>query len=357
MGVAASMSVPKKKWLTDLYQEISNDNVFNGAAALAYYLLLALFPALIFLLSLIPYLPIENLHQAVMDALRQAMPGDAVKMVEGVVSEVTRNKSGGLLSFGALATIWAASSGLYAIMQQLNITYDVKESRPFWKVRGTAVLLTILFGILIVGAFSLIVFGGVLQSWLGDQLGMSAPLLIFFAIFRWVVIALLLLGAFSLTYYYGPDVEQKFTFITPGAVMGVVILAVASLAFRFYVENFGDYAATYGSIGAVIILMLWLYIAGLVILLGSEINALAEHYAPDGKNKGERKEPAHGERPKNALGHKAWKWSKYDKPQQGRPAPVFQPGLQPSYAASKMRFVDLGLALVAFGLAARKERA
>lgn len=283
----------------DLKQEITDDNVSNGAAALAYYLLLAIFPAAIFLLSLIAYLPIPNLQQAIMDALRQALPGQSADMFTGVVAQVVGQRRGGLLSIGLVLTFWAASNGLYAVMQQLNITYDVKEGRPFWKARGTALLLTLAFFVLVVGAFALVVFGGVIQEWLGSMIGMSQPLLIAFAVFRWVVIALALLLAFALVYYFGPDVEQKFIFISPGSVLGVVVLAFASLAFRFYVSRFSDYSATYGSLGAVIILMLWLYIAGWVILLGSEINALVEHYRPEGKGKGEKQErgtkPGRGE--------------------------------------------------------------
>jgi membrane protein len=271
-----------------LYREIGEDNVTNGAASLAYYLLLALFPLLIFMLSLLPYLPIEDLHAKVMGLFQQAMPGDAAKAVEGTIAEVTREKKGGLLSFGAVATLWAASAGLYAIMQQLNITYDVKESRPFWKARGTAIVLTLMFILLIIGAFAMIVFGDALQGWVDSTFGLSGSLDIVFTILRYVMALAFMVLGFATLYYFGPDVKQDFKFITPGSVIGVFVLILASLAFNFYVERFGNYAATYGSLGAVIILMLWLYITGLVILLGSEINALMEHYSPEGKVKGEK---------------------------------------------------------------------
>ncbi len=279
-----------KQFARDLYQEINNDNVFNGAAALGFYLTLAIFPALIVLMSVIPYLPIQQVDQAIMDLMAQALPPEAAGVVQGVVNEVTREQRGGLLSFGILATVWAASTGMYAIMQQLNITYDVKEARNFVHARATALGLSVLFGLLVVGAFSLVVLGGVMEDWLGDRLGFTPALVTAFAVFRWLVIVLALLLGFALIYYLGPNVEQKFTFITPGSVLGVAVLIVASLGFSFYTSNFGDYDATYGSIGAVIILMLWLYIAGLAILLGSEINALFEHYSSDGKRKGEKKE-------------------------------------------------------------------
>ncbi len=275
--------VSTKKFFSDLWNEIENDNVFNGAAALAYYLLLAVFPASIFLLSLLPYLPIPNLQKAIMDLLNQALPAQTSTLFEGVVQNVLTQRQGGLLTFGLLFTLWSASSGLYAIMQQLNVTYDIKEGRPFWKARGTAIFLMILFFLLVIGAFALVVFGGVLQDQLASVLGRTTALLTVFAIIRWVIIAFFLLLGFAVVYYYGPDVEQDFRFISPGSVFGVVLLALACLGFRYYIANFSNYDATYGSLGAVIILMVWLYIAGLVILLGSEVNALIEHYHPRGK--------------------------------------------------------------------------
>jgi membrane protein len=282
--------VSTKQFLRDLNQEISDDNVYNGAAALGFYLTLAIFPAIILLMSIIPYLPIDRVDEAIMDLLGQALPAEAYDMVAGVVTEVTSERRGGLLSFGVLATLWAASTGMYAIMQQLNITYDVKEGRSFVRARATALMLSLLFGLLVLGAFSLIVLGGVIQDWIGNQFGFSDALLMFFAAFRWVVIVLALLLGFAMIYRYAPNVEQKFSFITPGSVLGVALLIVVSLGFAIYISNFADYSATYGSIGAVIILMLWLYIAGLVILIGSEINALLEHYSSKGKRKGEKKE-------------------------------------------------------------------
>jgi membrane protein len=279
-----------KQFMWDLYHEINEDDVFNGAAALGFYLTLAIFPALIVLMSIIPYLPVERVDEAIMDLLGDALPPDAAGMVEEVVAEVTREQRGGLLSFGLAATVWAASTGMYAIMQHLNITYNVKEARSFVRGRATALGLSLLFAVLVLGAFSLIVLGGIMQDWLGHQLGFSTALLTAFAAFRWVVIVLALLLGFAMIYWFGPNVEQKFKFITPGSVFGVSALIIASLGFAIYTRNFGEYDATYGSIGAVIVLMMWLYIAGLVILVGSEINALIEHYSSRGKNKGEKEE-------------------------------------------------------------------
>ncbi len=289
--------VSTKQFVRDLYSEINKDNIFNGAAALAYYLTLALFPALILLMTIIPYLPLDQVDQAIMGLLGQALPAEAYGMIENVVIQVTSNRQGGLLSFSLLGTLWAASTGMFAVMQQLNITYGVKEGRNFFRARATALILSIMFGLLIIGAFSLIVLGGVVEDWVSRNFGFSEILLIFFAVFRWVMIIVALLLGFALIYRYAPDVEQKFAFISPGSFIGVLLLIAASLAFSIYTSNFANYDATYGSIGAVIILMLWLYIAGLVILAGSEVNALLVHYSSNGKVKGEKKEEEKAGRP------------------------------------------------------------
>jgi membrane protein len=265
-----------KPFFADLRRKLKDDNVFNGAAALAYYLTLAIFPAMIVTMALIPYLPIERVDQAIMDLLHQALPAGAAEVFTGVVTKVTSERRGGLLSFGLVATLWAASTGMYAIMQQLNVTYDVREARPFLRARATALGLSLLFIVLVLGSLSLVVLGGVIQDWIGTRWGYSSPLLTFFEVFRWVVIGLGLILAFALIYYLAPNVQERFRFITPGSLVAAALLVAASLGFSYYVGRFGNYDATYGSIGAVIVLMLWLYIAGLVILVGSVINVLLQ---------------------------------------------------------------------------------
>lgn len=302
----------KQFWI-DLYAEINEDNVYNGAAALGFYMTLSIFPAFVVIMTVIPYLPIEDVDEAIMDLLHETLPEESAALVEGVVADVTEEQRGGLLSFGILFTLWTVSTGMYAIMQQLNITYDVREERNFVMARITALLLSIAFVALVIGAFSLIVLGGVMEEWVFAAFGDSAAVVLAFRAFRWIVIVLALLLGFALIYRFAPNVEQRFSFITPGAVLGVLLLAAASLGFTVYVQNFADYDATYGSIGAVIILMFWLYIAGLVILIGSEINALVEHYSPAGKNKGEKEEGAHVGKPLHPQGEEG------DAPAQSRP--------------------------------------
>lgn len=281
-----------KQILLDLKNEISEDNVFNGAATLGFYLTLAVFPAMIFLLNLLPYLPVENLQQQITGTLNSVLPGESARMLNDTVSGIVNEKRDGLLSVGALLTIWAASSGIYAMMQQLNITYDVKEGRPFWKARGTAMLLVVGFGVFTLLALSAVLLGDQLKAWLASNLPWNEAFSVAYEIGRWVLVLAAFSLAFSLLYYFGPDVEQDFRFVTPGSLLAVVSVLAASFVFKIYVENFGSYNKTYGSIGAVIVLMLWLNILGLVTLVGSEVNALLEHYSPEGKRKGEKVEPA-----------------------------------------------------------------
>lgn len=272
-----------KQFVLDLNTKIQQDNVFHGAAALGFYLTLAIFPALILVMTIIPYLPIAQVDQALMDTLSRALPAEASALVSEVVKDVTEDKRGGLLSFSILGTIWATSTGMYAVMRQLNITYKAGENRSFVKARITAIALSFVFGALIISAFTLIVLGSVLENWLSSHIGLADVLVLLFTGLRWMLIIVVLLLGFAIIYCYAPNVEHKFAFITPGSVVGVTLLILASLAFAYYAGNFADYSATYGSIGAVISLMLWLFISGLVLLVGSEINMLVKNDNPKPK--------------------------------------------------------------------------
>ena len=265
----------------DLWREIQDDHVLDGAAVLAYYFLLAVFPAVIFVLSLLPVLSIPHLQQAILDLLHQVLPEQSANLFEGTVRYVTSEGTEELLTFGLIFTFWSASAGIYAIVEQLNVVYGVKERRPFWKARGTAILLMVFFVLLTIGSLSLVIFGGVVQSWLASIIGWSRPLLVFFATLRWIIIGVALLLALAVTYRFGPDVNLKFRFISPGNVVAATLIAIASIGFRFYVSKFGNYSATYGNLAAMIILMLWMYIAGIALLVGCEINVILHPRKPE----------------------------------------------------------------------------
>lgn len=271
-----SLKLLSRRSLRDLLDRVLQNDVFTGAAALAFYLTLAFFPALVVLITLVPFLPIDRVDEAIFDFLAQALPAEAATLVHRVVSEAIDEQHGGLLSISLFAAAWAASTGMYGVMRQINFAYDVTEVRSFMRARFTALVLSLIFGALVLGAFSLIVLGGVLQDWIGSRFGFSDLLLTFFATLRWVIIVVFMLLGFGLVYRYGPNVEQRIAFLSPGTAFGVPALIAVSLGFSYYIRSFGGYGAMYGSIGAVIILMLWLYAAGLVVIVGAEINALQQ---------------------------------------------------------------------------------
>jgi membrane protein len=257
------------------WREANEDNILGRAAELAYYFLLALFPMLIFLTSLVGFLP--GLREAVFTALGKFVPGEAMRLVSETISDVTRHRSGGLISFGVLGALWAASGGVTAVMGTLNAAYDAREERSFWKIRLIAISLTVMLAVM--GGTALVMFGDRFAVWFGERLGMGPSFTVIWGVIHYLVgLALLFLGL-ELIYYFSPNVEQDWKWVTPGAVFAVVSMVVASLLFSLYLRFAPDYSATYGSLGAVIVLMLWLYLMGAVILIGGEVNAEIAHAA------------------------------------------------------------------------------
>jgi membrane protein len=268
--------------------EIRDDDCLGRAAQLAYYFLFALFPFFLFLTTLLGYLPIPDLLDRLLETLGQMLPGEAIRLVQDNLRQLVSGQRGGLLSFGLLAALWTSSSALTAIMDSLNRAYDVDEGRPFWKVRGLAILLTVGLSVFIVAALVLLTFGPGIGRWIADLVGLGRAFELAWNILRWPVIVGFMVVAMALLYYVAPDVEQRWQWITPGSVCAVIGWLLASLGFAFYVNNFGSYNATYGSIGAVIILLTWMYLSGLFVLIGGEVNAEIEHAAQDGKAPGEK---------------------------------------------------------------------
>jgi membrane protein len=255
-----------------LLREIREDQIANGAAALAFYMILALFPSAIVGSSVLADLPIAHLQQAATDLTREALPGSAAESLTGTVQSVASQRNAGVLSFGFAFALWSATSGVHGLMHQLNIAYEVKEERSFLRARATALLLALCFFGLVLGALALIIFGGTLQSYIGDHLGWSEALITVFAVLRWLIIIVALNVALALIYLLGPNLEQRFVWVTPGCLTGTACLLLSSIAFKAYVDRFSDYGAHYGGLGGVIVLLLWLFTAGWSILFGAELN-------------------------------------------------------------------------------------
>jgi membrane protein len=279
-----------------VWHEMQEDDVFGRAAQLSYYFLLALFPLLLFLTSLLGYFAEAGTHlrDQLLGYLATVMPDSASELVHTTVDEISKAKGGGKLSFGILATLWAASNGMGAISESLNVAYNVKESRPWWKARLTSIILTIALAVLIISALTLVLYGGEIGEKIAAEFALGSAFTITWKIVQWPIVLCFVLLSFSLIYYFAPDLrEQEWKWITPGSIIGVALWLLVSFAFRAYLHFFNSYSATYGSLGAVIILMLWFYLTGAAILIGGETNseienAAAEEGAPDAKERGEK---------------------------------------------------------------------
>ncbi len=256
-------------------QEFQRDDALGLAAQLAYFLILALFPFILVLVSLMGLVGNPELASTVLDYFRQVMPEEAYKLIEAYTGDVISGDRPApyLFSFSNLFTLWTASGAFAALINALNRAYDVQETRPFWKVRGIAILMTLGLSVLTLLGVLLLVLGPQIGEFIANIFGLDDLFLLVWDIVRWPAALFFMVFTVALLYYFAPDANQPFRWITPGGLIGVLLWVLASVAFNFYVSNFGSYNKTYGSIGAVIVLLLYLYISSLTILFGAELNA------------------------------------------------------------------------------------
>jgi len=265
-----------------VWSQINQDDVFGRSAQLSYYFLLSLFPLLLFLMTLLGYFAEagSQLRDSLILYLSRVMPSSALQLVHTTLDEVSKSRGGGKLSFGILAALWAASNGMGAISETLNIAYDVTERRPWWKVRLVSVSLTISLALMILSALIVVLLGGRLADFVTAASGFGNVFRITWKILQWPIALGFLFTTFSLIYYFAPDLRNpKWRWITPGSAAAVVLWLLISGALRLYLHFFNSYSATYGSLGALIILMLWFYLTGAAILIGGEINSEIESAA------------------------------------------------------------------------------
>jgi membrane protein len=270
-------------------RDAMEDDVLGLAAQLAYYFFLALFPAILFVFALTSFLPITDVLGRGVQALAPFLPPEVLMFLTDQLTRVADADSGGILTLGILGAVWSSSAAVVAIIDTLNAAYDIEEGRPWWKVRLLAIGLTLALAALILIALGLIVAGPAVAEYLGRTVGFGAAFEWSWKILQWPLAFFLVSTAFGVVYYFAPDAEQDWVWITPGAVLGTVVWLAVSLGFRFYVTNFTDYNATYGTVGGVVVLLLWFYISGLAILVGAELNAEIEHSSPHGKAPGEKR--------------------------------------------------------------------
>ena len=276
---------------------INQDNLTGRAAELAFNFVLALFPLFIFLLSVIGLFAARGsaLRHDLFGYVYQFLPPAASQVIANTLNEVMQNASNGKLTFGIVLTVWFASGGMSSLISTLNEVYRVKERRSWIKIRVISFVLTIAISLLIILALILVLSGGYLSTRIGEYYGMREAAVLIWKVVQWILAIAFVTLSFSLIYYFAPDLEeQHWYWITPGSIFGVLLWIAASFAFRAYLHFFNTYSRTYGSLGAVMILMMWLYVTGFAFLVGGEINAQIEHAAakrghPEAKAPGEKK--------------------------------------------------------------------
>lgn len=262
LGGLSIAELGKRVWAA-----IGQDEILDRSAALSYYFIFALLPTLLFLTALLALLPVPQLLNRLMAYVSDVLPGDAGLLVRKTLGQALHGAHAGLLSVGAVTALWAASSGMTSIMAALNV-----ERRSWWRERLLAVGLTIVFSVLAVVALVLLVFGQNLGEAIAIAKGWGTAFRMIWQIVRWPLAIYLGIAAISLVYRLAPAANQRWAWVTPGSAFAVVTWAIMSVALRFYVDHFANYNATYGSIGGLILLMLWLYLSGVVLLVGAEIN-------------------------------------------------------------------------------------
>ena len=259
-------------------QEFVRDDALGLAAQLAYYLILAIFPFILFLVAVLDAFGSSSPQfvNELFDYLRRVMPAQVFDLIETYTERTLRNEdtAPGLLSVGILGTIWAASGAFAALINALNRAYDVQETRPFWKVRGIAILMTLGLSVLVLGGVLLLIAGPSIGETVAEVFTLDDEFVVVWNVVRWPAALLFMVATVALLFYFAPDARQPFRWITPGGFVGIALWVMASLAFNLYLgSDFNTYDKTYGSIATVIILLLYLYISSLTILFGATLNA------------------------------------------------------------------------------------
>ncbi|WP_034869111.1 YihY/virulence factor BrkB family protein [Clostridium lundense] len=257
--------------IKDLIQRILDDEIPALASQLSYSLLLAFFPFLIFLMTLVGFSSIDS--EFVLSEISRVLPNNAYELVHNTVLEILETKNTNLLSFGIIFTLWTASSGFRSVIKGINKAYDEKEKRSFFKVVLISIISTLGLGFLIILTILLLVFGQIIGYILAKKIGVSYLFEVIWNVIRYMIILFSMILIFALMYRYIPSRRLQWKEVIPGAIFATVGWVIASVGFAFYVNNFGNYSRVYGSIGAVIVLLTWLYLTSIIIIVGGEINA------------------------------------------------------------------------------------
>jgi len=324
--------------------EFSKDDVLGLAAQLAFYFLLALVPAIVCVLAFTSFLPPDTLQNFIA-SLSGFAPPDVVQILRDQLLSLSEGENSGLLTFGLLFALWSSSAAMVSIIGALNTAYDIEEARPWWKVRLTAIALTVGVSVFIVLALALVLIGPTFIDHFAAMVGLGPAFAFTWNLLRWPIAFVLVASCIGLVFYFAPDADQDWEWITPGAVLATILWLIASLGFKFYVANFANYNESYGSLGGVMVMMLWFYISALAVLIGAEMNAEIEHASPHGKDPGEK---VPGQKRKlGAAAKREWDERQKDKPATSPETPTAadeEPAaaVKPSFAA----YALLGVGLV-----------
>lgn len=281
--------LPLREFFVRLGRSLSDDDVLDEAATLAYYFVFSLFPLLFFAVSLTAYLPLGSALDDGLARLRPLVPASSMSLVEGQLRSLLSEPRPKLLTFSLAVALYAASRGLDAFRKSLNVAYRVSEARPFLRTQWLAVWTTVVTSALVLAGFAMILLGGSAGTWLADRVGVGREFTLVWSWLRWPTTALVIMLAAALTYYWLPDVDQRFRYLTPGSVLSTLLWLASTWGFTQYADHVTSFNVTYGSLGGAVVLLTWLYLSALVFLLGGEINAVIEAASPDGKRPGAKR--------------------------------------------------------------------
>jgi membrane protein len=281
-----------KNALVRTYGDVLRNHTMQMAAALSYYFVLSLFPALIFLSAVVAYLPIPDLFNQALGMMARFLPADSMGLVRRVLSDVVTPNKGAFLSFGILGTLWAASGGFSAAIEALNIAYEVEDDRPFWKTKPLAVGLAFMTGTLLLTALSVMVVGPRFGEWLAGRVHLSFLFVLLWPYIHWTIAVGFTVFAVEALYCMAPNVKQRFLATLPGAVLAVGSWIGLSYLLGVYFRHFANFNKTYGTLGAAIALMVWLYWTGFAMLVGAELNAELAKISRKGKLQEKSEPPA-----------------------------------------------------------------
>lgn len=267
-------SLPLYTVATFFFQEIARETLLNKASSLSYNFLLAIFPGIIFLFTLIPYIPVENFQEQLLSFISLVLPVDAYNTIRSTLEDIVTKQNSGLLSFGFLAALIFATNGIHSLMVAFNKSSLVPESRSWIKQRIVAVFLSMMVVIALTVGMTILTVSGYIFSYLKDDLGLLVGYWIYIAaITRWLILIGIYFFTVSFLYKYGPAASKKWKFFNPGATLATILAILTMWGFAYYINHFNTYNKLYGSIGTLIVIMVWLYLNSLILLIGFELNA------------------------------------------------------------------------------------